>query len=131
MTLRSTLAALLALWIAFAIRHPKEVSVAPHAQTVTCAASGAVLCAWLLGQPLDINRATADELRLLPNIGSALARRIVDYRQQHGPFSSMQALTAVRGIGARTVSKLEGLVSVGSSTQPGSKRNSQRNVTVK
>ena len=55
---------------------------------------------------VNVNTATADELEQLPGIGPALAKAIVDYRTEHGPFRSAEELTNVRGIGA---GKLDGI----------------------
>ena len=55
---------------------------------------------------VNINTASASELEKLPGIGPALAQRIVEYRDSHGPFASVDALTDVPGIGK---AKLEGL----------------------
>ncbi|SDN91428.1 competence protein ComEA [Actinomyces ruminicola] len=55
---------------------------------------------------ININTATAAQLEGLPGIGPALAQRIVDYRTEHGPFTSVDELMSVSGIGA---AKLEGL----------------------
>jgi competence protein ComEC len=52
---------------------------------------------------LDINAATAEELTSLPMIGVVRAKAIVDYRQQHGPFSSVDKLLDVKGIGPATL----------------------------
>ena len=41
---------------------------------------------------ININSATAAELETLPGIGPTLAQRIVDYRTQHGPFQSIEAI---------------------------------------
>jgi len=56
--------------------------------------------------PIDINRATLDDLITLPGIGPALAQRIIDYRIEHGPFRSVEELERVSGIGPQTVSGL-------------------------
>jgi competence protein ComEA len=55
--------------------------------------------------PIDINRATAEELILLKGIGPVLAKNIVEYRRKNGPFGSVEELVRVKGIG---VKKLEG-----------------------
>ena len=59
---------------------------------------------------LNINTASAEELQTLPNIGVQMAQRIVDYREQHGKFASMEALQNVKGIGAKTLEKLRPFV---------------------
>jgi competence protein ComEA len=55
---------------------------------------------------LDINVATEDELVILPGIGPKKARSIVDWRDRNGPFTNVNELTSVHGIGPKT---LEGL----------------------
>ena len=59
---------------------------------------------------LNINTASAEELQTLPNIGVQMAQRIVDYREQHGKFTSVEALQNVKGIGAKTLEKLRPFV---------------------
>lgn len=54
---------------------------------------------------VDVNRASETELTALRGIGPALARRIVEYREENGPFRSLDELIQVRGIGP---AKLEG-----------------------
>lgn len=58
------------------------------------------------GGVVNINTAGAAELESLPGIGPALAARIVEYRDGHGPFASVDDLTDVPGIGP---AKLEAL----------------------
>lgn len=48
---------------------------------------------------ININTATASQLEDLPGIGPALAQRIVEHRDSHGPFASVDDLTDVPGIG--------------------------------
>ncbi|ART78965.1 ComEA family DNA-binding protein [Oceanisphaera avium] len=54
---------------------------------------------------ININSATAEQLSLLSGIGSAKAAAIIDYREQNGPFNSVDDLSKVSGIGERTVEK--------------------------
>ncbi|KGH45895.1 competence protein ComEA [Modestobacter caceresii] len=51
------------------------------------------------GVLLDLNTATVAELDALPGIGPVLAQRIVDHRSAHGPFTSVDRLDDVSGIG--------------------------------
>jgi len=64
------------------------------------------------GGLVNLNSATLEQLDSLPGIGPVLAQRILDYRTQHGPFSSINQLTDVSGIGDATFADLEPLVTV-------------------
>ncbi len=59
---------------------------------------------------INVNIATAAELERLPRIGPALAARILARRNTHGPFTSMEGLRHVSGIGPATARVLEPLV---------------------
>lgn len=63
-------------------------------------------------RPLDLNRATAEELQQLPGIGPALARRIVDWRAENGRFRTLEALEEVPGIGPAVRSRIAPLVRI-------------------
>lgn len=64
------------------------------------------------GAPVDLNRATAADLDGLPGIGPVLAQRIVDYRLQQGPFTSVDQLDDVPGIGPALFTQLKKRVTV-------------------
>lgn len=64
-------------------------------------------------RPIDINQASAADFERLPGIGPSLARRIVQYRSQHGGFVSVDSLVHVPGIGPATLVRVRGLVTAG------------------
>jgi competence protein ComEA len=63
-------------------------------------------------QLVNLNTATLDQLEALPGIGPVLAQRILDYREQHGPFTSIDDLSNVSGIGDAHMEDLRALVTV-------------------
>jgi len=73
------------------------------------------------GGPLDLNRATAEQLEALPGIGAVKAAAILAVRDSRGGFESMEELEAVRGIGPALVEKLRPLVVLGKTKAKGGK----------
>jgi competence protein ComEA len=65
-----------------------------------------------LDAPIDVNRATREELQRLPGIGPKLSQRIVEERQK-GPFRKVEDLRRVAGIGPKTLERLRPYVVVG------------------
>ena len=61
---------------------------------------------------MNLNTADAEALTALPGIGEELAARIVEYREEHGPFKTVEDLTEVPGIGQGKLAALEGLAAV-------------------
>ena len=61
---------------------------------------------------VNINLATADQLQALSGVGEATARAIVEDREAHGPFSSVEDLMRVSGIGQKKFDKLKGQICV-------------------
>jgi competence protein ComEA len=61
---------------------------------------------------VHLNSATLEQLDTLPGIGPAMAQRILDYRQQHGAFQSVDELDAVSGIGPARLEQLRPLVAL-------------------
>lgn len=58
-------------------------------------------------QPVDINTADAAELATLKGIGAKKAETILSYREVHGSFQSVDDLAKVKGIGLKTVARLQ------------------------
>jgi competence protein ComEA len=65
---------------------------------------------------VNINTASAAQLQLLPRVGPALAKRIVDFRTANGPFKTIQELARVKGIGDKTFALLQPHVAVSGET---------------
>jgi competence protein ComEA len=63
-------------------------------------------------QKIDINRAEQWLLEALPGIGATLAGNIIDYRQQNGPYHSIEDLLKVNGIGESTLGKIRDYITV-------------------
>ena len=64
---------------------------------------------------LDLNTATKSQLCLLPGVGEVLADRIILYREQNGPFSCIEDLMLVEGIGITKFNELKDYITVGGS----------------
>jgi len=73
----------------------------PEAPRTRASATG------LPSQPIDINTANAALLERLPRVGPAMAQRIIDYREAHGPFTRIEDLKRVRGIGDKTFEQMQ------------------------
>lgn len=64
---------------------------------------------------VNINTATQAELESLPGIGPKLAKEILNHRQLHGPFTSIEQIVDVKGIGPATYDRIRNLITVGGS----------------
>jgi competence protein ComEA len=60
--------------------------------------------------PIDVNRASAEELDVLPGVGPATAAAIVTERERNGPFLTVDDLERVPGIGPAKLEALRELV---------------------
>jgi len=62
--------------------------------------------------PVNLNTASAEELTQLPGIGPELARRVVDYREEHGSFRSVEEIMQVSGIGEKKFKDMKDRITV-------------------
>lgn len=88
---------------------PRVGEVSPPVALVGSGAAGA---GSTTSGPVNLNSATADDLDTLPGVGPATAAAILAYRDQHGPFTSVDDLADVRGIGPVKLDALRGLIAV-------------------
>lgn len=65
-----------------------------------------------LDDRLDLNRATPEELQKLPGIGPTYAERMIQWREQFGPYLSVEQLIEIRGIGPKRLEALRSRVRV-------------------
>lgn len=59
---------------------------------------------------ININTADATQLQALPGIGPAIAERIIQYRQAHGPFKNTEDIKNVQGIGDKKYEAIKDLI---------------------
>lgn len=95
------LAALLVDGSQILVPHEGEEAVAPPV------AGGAVA-----GGLINVNTASTTELEELPGVGEVIAQAIIDHRTENGPFTSVDQLLDVSGIGDATLEDIRELVTV-------------------
>lgn len=119
LTALSVLTALLLLGAALtwfeSLSERDGIAIVPSVSPVSLGATGRV--ASDNAPYVNVNTAAVEDLMLLPGIGSVRAHAIVEYRRRNGPFSSIDALIHVRGIGTKTVDRLRPFVTVSERSQ--------------
>ena len=79
--------------------------------TAAGAAAGGAAGAGPVVAPVNLNTATPEQLDTLPGVGEVTASRIITYRSAH-PFTTVDELLEVPGIGQRRFEQLKDLVTV-------------------
>jgi competence protein ComEA len=74
---------------------PTAITAAPAGGTAAAPAA-----------PIDLNTATLEQLDTLDGVGPATAQKILDYREQHGGFKTVDELDQVSGIGEKRLESL-------------------------
>ena len=59
---------------------------------------------------VNINKASEEQLKLLPHVGPVLAKRIIEYREKNGPYLLKEDLKKVKGISGKTFDHLKGFI---------------------
>ena len=59
---------------------------------------------------VSLNAGSAMDFQTLPGIGEVTAERIISFREQNGPFASVDDLIKVKGVGFKTLEKLRPIV---------------------
>jgi competence protein ComEA len=80
---------------------------------------------------ININTASASDLRTLKGVGKKRAEQIVKDREANGPFTTPQDLTRIKGIGPKTVAKNLDIITVGKPTPPTKETEIKSDIPVK
>jgi competence protein ComEA len=90
-------------------RKGRAVAAAPAGGGAEAGATGAAAPS---SGPVNLNSATAEQLDTLDGVGPATAQKILEFRQQHGGFSSVDDLSQIAGIGPKKLEALRAQVTV-------------------
>jgi competence ComEA-like helix-hairpin-helix protein len=71
---------------------------------------------------ININTATQEELAQLKGIGANLAQRVIEYRDQHGPFEKIEDILKVKGLGEKFLEENNDRISVGKEVKEEAKK---------
>ena len=97
-------------------RRPKKAAI-DTGRIAAIAAAPSAVTARVNGR-LDLDIATAAQVDSLPGVSTAMAKRIVADRMQHGPFLSLARLRRVSGVGPKLIQELDTLVSFSGTIVP-------------
>lgn len=106
-----TFAVLVFVWLPLASCRGGEEKMAPAAAANRNTA--AVIDATSRRPCVNLNQATAEELMRLPGVGEVMSRRIIDYRERHGPFRRPAEIIIIEGFSEKKYRALEDLICVG------------------
>ena len=91
---------------------PRHASSPGGASWAATGETNAHRAAALRGATVNINTASVSDLEKLPGVGKVLAERIVEHRENYGPFRRAEHLLMVRGISDRKFRELRPMLTV-------------------
>jgi competence protein ComEA len=104
---------LAAVNLAAKVQDGRQVLVPERARRPVAASSaGEARAAQTPSGPLNLNTATLEQLDTLDGVGPATAQKILDFREAHGGFGSVEELSQIAGIGERRMAGLREAVTV-------------------
>jgi competence protein ComEA len=86
-----------------------QVAACAPPEDAGAAPTGAALT---VGVKLDLNRATEEQLAMIPGVGRSLAGKLVEARRERGPFRSWQEVDEVPGVGPVKLAALQALAEI-------------------
>ncbi len=95
--------------VRWVVRGGVQVAACAPSEDAGAAPAGAALT---VGVKLDLNRATEEQLAMVPGVGRSLARKLVDARRQRGRFGSWEQVDEVKGVGPATLAALQALTEI-------------------
>jgi competence protein ComEA len=95
--------------VRWVMRNGVQVAACAPAEDGGPVPAGAALT---LGMKLDLNRATEEQLAMVPGVGRSLARKLVAARQERGRFRSWDEVDEVPGVGAVRLGALQSLTEI-------------------
>lgn len=101
---------LAAINLASKVADGQQIIVPKHGQqaaVVGGASAGGTAGAVAPGAQIDLNNATTEQLDTLDGVGPATAKKILEYRAQHGPFRSVNDLARIPGIGPKKLAAMK------------------------
>ena len=101
---------LAAINLASKVADGQQIIVPKHGQQAAVVGGGAAAGGAAATSPdgqIDLNNATTEQLDTLDGVGPATAKKILEYRAQHGPFKSVSELAQIPGIGPKKLAAMK------------------------